>query len=205
MVRPWCVDLELEFWDKHPDKQHIKKLRRKYELFDVENKIKQYFPKPVFNVADVGGGKFGGFLRFYRSKVNGRKYLVDLLALHFTQHLPADAVAIACDFSIMPFVANSIDIMFSQESLDHCLTEQHYNRCVNKIVEVLSPGGLLFYQWPVRKKPIDGHVITRSCGQVIEDFGVLTVLERFKVKKQCYLIMRKDHGQEANTNHSSSS
>ncbi len=195
-LNPWTVESGLKYWYKHKESHYINQIAKKYNKFDVMRIIKKHYGKDkIHTVVDIAGGKYGGFLYFF--KEGKERYLVDILAGYFSgvddklNKLPDDVTPIVCDFTGMPF-KESVDIMFSQESIDHCVSEDHYYESIDKIVDALSPGGLLFHEWMVRKGQIEGHLIVRDCTEVIKDFGKLSVIQNQRVKKRCYLVFKKE-------------
>lgn len=186
-VAPWSPERSREHFARFGAEQQLEKVERKYATFNVHGSIADFARRDVEVVADVGGGPHGGFLRLFKD--GRRRFLVDLLADEFD--LPEDVEPVACDFAEMPFGRDEVDLIFAAEALDHCRDEEHYRRSVRALIRVLAPGGLLFYQWLVRKRPTDGHPIHRTCGQVIKDFDELEPVWRFQRMKQCYVIFRK--------------
>lgn len=183
MIEKWKPEYELEYWLKYEEKEYINKINDKYKYFKVEEIIKKHFNKNNLNfVIDIGGGKYGGFLYFFKDGRN--RVLFDFLADSFVEgneklnKLPKDIKGVAGSFCDIPFSDNSIDIIFCCEALDHSDSYRDFLKAQKEIVRVLSVGGLLFFEIPLRTRPIQGHPVVIGAEKIVGGFGDLTTIHR---------------------------
>lgn len=176
--KTWSGDFEIAYWNSHPDDFYVKDILRLHEYFDVENKINEYFgdSEPEI-VVDVGGGAFGGEFQFYKRGQN--RILVDILCSQFGKlgKLPGDLKTFPNDFAEICLADKSIDIVFAWEVLDHATSDEHFNRGQQELCRILKPGGLLFFNQPIRSKMKPGHTVIFNEQWIKEGFKDLEILE----------------------------
>lgn len=181
----WSKQAELEFWVSEPEEQHIQRIRQKYELFSAERLISTYISRPRFTtyptiIMDVGGGMFGGGLCFYHGR--GQKILVDVLGEDYVKagHLSSEVLVCTSDFDHIPFVSNTVAVIFAWEVLDHALTWEHFQQGQRELVRLLAPGGLLFFQLPLRPEGDNLHIPTSDEKEIMDGFAGLQVIDEFE-------------------------
>jgi len=197
----WTKESELAFWASEPDKYYISRLWDKYVNFCVDSVISKHFQnRTIRTVMDVGGGKFGGALYFYLG--TGKKILVDVLGAEFAKEgkIPSDVLICTSNFVHIPFVDNSVDILFAWEALDHALVWSHFQQGQKEFIRLLAPGGLLFVHIPLRASPDSFHIATPDANEIIEGFKPLRVIDNFNemvpkhslMHDQVFTILTKD-------------
>lgn len=193
MAEPWTPEYEMsEWWDKVSAEEWLDIMMKKMANFNpgvvhcntIENKI----------VVDVGGGKYGGALRFF--KTNNKLFLVDPLVKQF-EPIPWITMLPGYCHSI-PIEYGTVDVLFCIETLDHCRSLAYFFESIDQIRLVLKLGGIAYFQMPLRDEPIDGHPIS---AQVINVSKILDAFEWGDVEyfqlvngtspKDIYLIVRK--------------
>jgi len=169
----WTKRSELEFWKSQELSYHIKSIKTKYDNFNVNEMIKDRQPKVVM---DIGGGLLGGALYFYHN--TGIKILVDVLGSEFSKEnkMPKDILVCTSDFSQVPFLDNSVDVLFVWNTLDHALTWGHFESAQSECVRLLANKGLFFFQCPLRTEPNNFHIATPSKDEILEGFKSLSIL-----------------------------
>jgi len=172
-AKPWTKQFELEFWMAYEDGYYLDRVRAKYELFGVND----YFDKKVDLAVDVGGGKFGGALYFFKQA--HRKVLIDILAKDYLRMntIPDDVTTISSDFGDLLLEDDSVDALFAWSVLDHALTKKHFYKGQAELARVLRPNGLLFFEQLLSDTPKDGHTIVLSEDEVLSGFKRLVKLE----------------------------
>jgi SAM-dependent methyltransferase len=197
----WNKDSELLYWDAESDEYYLNRLKTKYDNFSVNALIYEYFAgRPIRNVFDIGGGKFGGALYFYKGE--GKKVLIDVLGNEFVARgkIPPDVLVCVSDFIQIPFVDESADIVFAWEVLDHALTWSHFQHGQKELARLLAPGGLLFFHVPIRVEPDSLHIATPNADEIMLGFPSLKVINdltkripRISVlRDQVFTVLTKD-------------
>lgn len=196
----WTPEYELDYWRGNPEEFYIKYITRKYDIFQVEDMIKKHAKNPLDIVMDIGGGKYAGAL--YSFKEGKRRILYDLLAERFLNggeklnKIPTGVECISGDFRKLPFSDNSVDIIFCWEALDHCNSNEQFISAKGEILRVLSNGGLLFYEHPIRRVASKGHPFVKSKEQLLDWTNIMDVLSLKTVDiggcDELYVVMRKN-------------
>lgn len=178
-MREWTPQYELEYWNGNPNESfYTEYIKKKYIYFSPEDKISKYIKCPLDKVMDIGGGRYGGSLYFYRG--GKEQILFDYLANDFLQSkkLHQQIIPVQGTFTDIPYPDNSISVIFCWEALDHSLNEQEFFKGQDEITRILQPGGLLFFECPMRPAPQDGHAVTRNMNQLLFGFRKLQVIEK---------------------------
>ena len=180
----WTKEFELEYWTAHKDEEYLTRCENKYKIFDIDG----YFDKKVDLAVDVGGGKFGGALYYFKRAK--RKVLIDALAKEYIQMntIPEDVIALSSDFSSLPLEDNSVDVLFAWSVLCHSLTKEHFYKGQAELVRVLK--GLLFFEQRLLKKPCQGHTLVLSKEEILDEFGRLIKLKEIEAEDRIYVVYR---------------
>lgn len=199
-MKKWTCEYEINYWDTVSDDECKHKIKKKYDYFKVEEIILKYFNGTPNVAIDIAGGMWGGALQFFNAK---HKILVDYLADKFKNEgkLPKDVEIFNNTFCNLPFENNSVDVIFCWEALDHCNNITEFKTAQKEILRVLSKGGILFFEMPMRKSQINGHLISIqqiNHDELINGFSGLQILQRID-KAQSFgspnpfiLIMQKE-------------
>lgn len=161
----WSKDYELShYWDVIDRQDYLNQMAIKMNRLRVDRFAPAVNPQVC---VDVGGGKYGGALHFY---TKGRhRVVVDALADTFE---PIDGISFLPGYSnSLPIAANSVDVLFCIECLDHCDDFLDLFESLAQLTHVLAPGGILFFQMPLRAAPIEGHPVSSLIvepGQIID-------------------------------------
>jgi len=182
MADKWTKEFELEYWTAYDDEKYLKTCEDKYKLFGVDD----YFDREIYLAADVGGGKFGGALYFF--KWAHRKILADILAEEYKQMktIPDDITAYKADFSCLPLSDKSVDALFAWSVLDHALSKEHFYEGQAELVRVLK--GLLFFEQRLLAEPRLGHTVVLSKEEMLKGFSRLTKLKETEVGGRIYAV-----------------
>jgi hypothetical protein len=172
----------MKYWNAHNDEFYIEDIKRLYNEFDVDNVIiDKMGPENIDYVVEVGGGAYGGALRFFPFAVT--KYSIDLSMDKFLEKgkVPLGMNCIKSDFGDLPINTGTAGVVFAWEVLDHALTEKHFDSGVSELCRILMPGGLMFFNHPLLDKPKAGHTIVRDKESIIKSFvdlGLFVVSEK---------------------------
>jgi len=181
----WNKDFELDYWKSHNDEFHLPRLEQEYIGFGVDAVLNDFIfskNKTINIMMDIGGGPYGGVFQFCEFKAK-RKVLVDILCDDYINlgHLPHDMETCTADFSKIPFLDNSIDVLFSWAALDHALSWKHFQEGQAELVRLLAPKGILFLHIPIRTVPCDAcHILTPDKKEIMEGFSSLDILDTKK-------------------------
>lgn len=180
----WTKEFELEYWTAYGDEYYLDKCREKYDLFDVDS----YFDKKVELAVDVGGGKFGGALYFFKQAQ--RKVLIDILAKEYDRMhtVPEDIIPAPCDFAYLPYGEEMIDVLFAWSVLGHALSEGHFYKGQAELVRILRPGGLFFFEQRLLDKPCQGHTVVLSKDEILKGFSKLNKIKEMVVNERVYVV-----------------
>ena len=193
----WCPKFELEYWNsaKRIEKDFIKDVQDLYEIFNVEGVVNSFSTKPS-TIVDVGGGAYGGALRF--CSFGEQKILFDYLANEFISmgHLPKDIKIIQGDFRHITLPNNYADVVFAWEVLDHALTNEHFKQGQKELIRILKPQGVLFFNQPLLNLPKPGHIIIKTKDEICLGFLELitlreTIITRKKGRNELCLTLQK--------------
>lgn len=166
----WNKDFELNYFkNKVPTTNPVvyeDELRRKYQFLRVGAFIDSLDTKQKF--LDIGAGSYGGMLRFLPGGTI--KIVADPLAEYFKDlgHLPSDIGAIECAADDLPFEDGEFDAVFSCEALDHVDNREAFDKAVLESIRVTREEGIIFFEMPIRPKPIQCHPISLECISVFE-------------------------------------
>lgn len=172
-MEQWHPQLELDYWEYHPDKFYLEHIAEKYNFFNVGRVCEAHFKNIVPEIAiDIGGGKLGGALYWY-NKAN-QSYLIDWLAEEFKAmgKIPKHVEVMKADFESLPLAVDVVDIIFAWEVYDHALTLKHFKKGIQELERVLKPNGLLFLQHVTRKVLRRGHTVIVKPEQICEWLGL---------------------------------
>lgn len=171
LLNKWSLELEMNYWDNHDKEYHIKDTERVYNEFDVNKIISDNVDiNKVKIVVEVGGGAYGGALRFL--PIDAKKYSIDLLTDIFLAkgNIPIGINCIKGDFSNLPIDTGTADMVFAWEVLDHAITEKHFNDGVKELCRIMKPGAMLFFNHPLFTEPRQGHVIIKNRDDIVDLF-----------------------------------
>lgn len=129
-------------------------------------------------VVDIGGGALGGV--FSVLNMGKRKILVDPLANEYKRKfnkIPEgiETINAYCNNTLLEDC--SVDIIFCFDTLDHCNSKDEYNQSVQEIRRILKIGGVIYFIFPLREKPTDGHPLKISIGEILKPFEGMNVKE----------------------------
>lgn len=178
-MEKWNPKYEMEYWNGVTDISCKNKIASKYKYFNVDGIIADHFIKTPNIAIDIAGGMFGGALQYFNAN---KKILIDYLADEFVKmgKIPADVKAQKGNFCNLPFENKTVDVIFCWEALDHCNSLEDFQIAQQEINRVLAPKGILFFEMPIRPKPINGHLISLECinrDEIVNGFNG-TVLKR---------------------------
>ena len=183
----WSPEYELKYWREETDNlQLLRHKMRELCVFD-------FAPVNPRTVAEIGGGKYGGYLRYYGC--GKQRFLVDPLADHFGDY-PDGVKATTGTVTALPFDDGSVDVLFCLEVLDH-LPASDFPKAVAELKRVLAPGGVLFFHLPLRYEPREGHPLSArdiTPEEVLAAFGMerrLTKLYPCTSKTIIYAVFTK--------------
>lgn len=150
------VEHELDFWNnnfKYDTLNGFSTFREKY-FFRNKSKfenIKLDFPDSI--VIDIGCGPDGGFLPFVKAKV---KIGLDPLAKEYTRNyrVADDILMISSMAEDIPLLANSIDVCYCINALDHVMKPY---AVLEEIYRILKKGG--YFAFSVDVGGAKGHPI----------------------------------------------
>ena len=173
----WTPEFELDYWTQHDNETYLNDIERLHKVFDIDSATKKslVLQDPGI-VLEVGGGKMGGELQFY--KHGKRRILFDKLADTFKEmgNVPDDVECITGDFDNIPLPDDSVDVIFAWEVLDHAISKEHYTNGQKELTRVLKPDGILFFNHPLRKFPTLGHNVVVDEQEILHGFKELEIL-----------------------------
>lgn len=198
-MEKWNPEYEMKYWNGVTDGGCRNKIMAKFNYFDVNGVVRDHFEGSPRVAIDIAGGMWGGALQFFDAE---RKILVDYLAEEFVRmgKMPPDVEAIGGSFCDLPLEDESADIVFCWEAFDHCNSIEDFSMAQKEVVRVLSKGGILFFEMPIRPRAIDGHPISLenvSRDGIVSGFGELTIIRRvdkgpeFESPSPIMLVMKK--------------
>ena len=186
VTKSWSRSFEWTYWRTHTKEDIMSSIRAKYEYMNVDALLAQHFPDTnvPLRILDVGGGMYGGALAFISR--TAEKTLFDYLADEFKHEhsggtLPDDIRAVAGSFTTPPFQTDSFDVVLCWEALDHADTTADFKQAQRELVRVTRPGGLIFFEMPIRYAPQAGHPISMrdiTRGEILDGFPGVHVLRR---------------------------
>lgn len=198
-MEKWNPEYEMEYWNSVTDNGCRNKIMSKYKYFNVDEVVKNNFEGSPVVAIDIAGGMWGGALQFFDAE---KKILIDYLADEFVRigKMNGDINAVNGDFCNLPLEDDSVDVVFCWEAFDHCNSMDDFRMAQEEVVRVMSKGGLLFFEMPIRTKPIDGHPISLadiSRDDIVRGFCKLKMIKRvdsgpeFESPSPIMLVMKK--------------
>ncbi len=149
-VHSWNAEFETTYWDNN-HKSNPKELCGKLLALNYFKNIQILDAVPT-KIADVGGGVNGGVLQLFNAE---NKDLFDPLKPNLR-----DISSHAYLASEIPPHFSNYDVIFCFEALDHCSDMNDFILSLNRICSMVRDGGLLFFEMPIRKLPVNGHPIS---------------------------------------------
>jgi len=176
MPKHWSVSYEMEYWYKYSPVFYINKIIKKLQSF---GKVEI---KPEYNVADIGGGAYGGCLSLINHCNN--KILLDACGKEFIKlgTVPNYISIINCNFVDIPIKDCFFDVVFATEVFDHANNISDHRLGQSEAVRILKYGGKLYTTVLYRKEATDGH---NGCishdKEYVKGFDNCNVLHRHKI------------------------
>ena len=169
----WSPEFEMKYWNARNDDDgfYIKDIKRLYDEFDVDKFIVDNIDtSTIKNVVEVGGGAYGGALRFFPLSV--KKYAIDLSMDLFLKKgkIPKSISCIKADFSDIPINSGTAEVVFAWEVLDHALTDNHFYAGIDELCRIMRPGAVLFFNQPLHSEPRNGHTVVKTKAEIIAAF-----------------------------------
>jgi hypothetical protein len=181
-VEKWNSEFENVYWDSNHETNPIELSGKLHALRYFRNV--QLLDKVPEAISDVGGGVNGGVLPLLNAK---QKDLFDplkpsLAGIESHGYL-ADAI---------PHKFSNYDVVFCLEALDHCSDRENFYKSLERVCGLVRPQGLLFFEIPIRKSPVNGHPVS------LKDFSRQDI-KRFIVECGFILVDGYDYGPNFNS------
>lgn len=172
-LESWNPKFELDYWnsENRDDSFYLYDIERLHKFFKVNDVVNLCFQeREIKIVVDIGGGAYGGELNFF--KRGKKRFLFDILCNEYLKmgKLPKDIDCVNGDFASIPFVSNSIDVIFAWEVLDHALSPEHFEQGQEEMFRILKSKGLLFFNHPLVSVPKAGHIVIKTKEEIIKKF-----------------------------------
>lgn len=159
----WTPEFELDHWKGIDRCGHFKTLDEKHRILAVA----AFAPEHPHVVVSIGGGRWAGDLRLYTAGHN--RVLIDPLADHFQNgDVPEGVEKVAAFARAIPMPSHLTDVAFCIETLDHCDDLPDLQQSIRELERIMKPGGVIFFQLPVRNVPRLGHPIAKTLIQPSE-------------------------------------